>query len=390
LPRQQTLRATIDWSYQLLLEQERLLLLRLSVFAGGCTLEGAETICSENGLDEDEIFDLLASLVNKSLVSVERSQGQEVRYRLLETVRQYASEKLYDSGESPSQRDRHLDYFVKFAETGYRMLMTEKRLEWTKRLTEELDNLRAAVSWAYTGGKDSESGLKIAAALGFRFMLFQGYRDEAIRWVRTGLAVVDSVKIPDLLHVRALIALEWLFRFPHGFTEEGSAFLEEAIQLCRKIGPQANPELVYTLGALANYKKGLDEVVPLWDEALDIACGLDREYIWIHANLLEEIALKELNLGNWNAAYKSAEAALHLFGPEGCTDRWSSAYAYDRLAYFAFSQGKNSESRVYRMKALALHQESGDNVGFANASCGLAMYLIIQGEFGEAVYQRDP
>jgi tetratricopeptide (TPR) repeat protein len=143
------------------------------------------------------------------------------------------------------------------------------------------------------------------------------------------------------------------------------------------------------LGALANYKKGLDEVVLLWDEALDIARDLDREYIWIHANLLEEIATKELNFSNINAACQYAEAALRLFGPEGCTDRWSSAYAYDRLAYCAFSQGKNSESRVYRMKALALHQESGDNVGFANASCGLAMYLIILGEFGEAVYHND-
>jgi predicted ATPase/DNA-binding SARP family transcriptional activator len=389
LPRQQTLRATIDWSYQLLLEQERLLLLRLSVFAGGCTLEGMETICSGNGFDEDEIFELLVSLVNKSLVGVDQSQSQEARYWLLETVRQYAREKLYDSGESASLRDRHLAYCVQFAETGYRMLMTDKRLVWTKRLTMELDNLRAAVDWAYMGGENFESGLRIAAALGFRFMLFQGYLEEAARWIRTGLAAVDSAKIAGLLRVRALIALEWLFRFSHGFTEEGSALLEEAIQLCRNIGSQAKPERVIALGALANYKSGLYDAVPLWDEALEIAPDLDREYIWIHANLLNEIATKELSLGNLNAACQYAEAELRLFGPEGCTDRWSSAFAYNILANCESFQGKKSESRVHRLKALALHQESGDNVGFASAYCGLAIQLIRQREFEIAVYPND-
>ena len=97
---------------------------------------------------------------------MERSQGQEARDRLLETVRQYAREKLYDFGESVTLRDRHLAYYVQFAETGYKKLMTEKRLEWTKQLTEELDNLRAAVDWAYTGGEDFESGLRIAGCAG--------------------------------------------------------------------------------------------------------------------------------------------------------------------------------------------------------------------------------
>jgi predicted ATPase len=340
LPRQQTLREAIDWSYQLLLEPERWLLLRLSIFAGGCTLEGAETICSENGLDEDEIFDLLASLVNKSLVNVDRSQSQEARYRLLETVRQYAREKLYDSGESKSLRDRHLAYYVQFAETGYKKLMTEKRIEWTKRLTEELDNLRAAVDWAYTGGENIENGLRIAAALGFRFMPSQGYGEEATRWIRTGLAANDLSKIPDLLHIRILIALEFLIFISliHKKMEEGSALLEEAIRLCRKIGSQANPERVYALGDLGWYKKERRESEALWEEALEIAPDLDREDIWMHAYLLENIANIELAYyNNFNAACQYAEAALQLYGPEGCTDRWSSASTYNILAYSEFT-----------------------------------------------------
>ncbi len=190
-------------------------------------------------------------------------------------------------------------------------------------------------------------------------MLSQGYLEEATRWIRTGLAAVNSAKIPDLLRVRALIALEGLFRFSHGFTEEGSALLEEAIQLCRIIGSQANPERVYALGNLSGYKKEHKELEALWKDALEFASDLDHESIWIHADLLQEIATQENILGNVNAACQYAEAALRLFSPEGCWDRWSSATVYDRLAYCAFSQGKNSESRVYRMKALALHQESG-------------------------------
>ncbi len=390
LPRQQTLRATIDWSYQLLQERERLLLLRLSVFAGGCTLQGAETICGGDGLEDDDVFELLASLVNKSLVSVERSQGQEARYRLLETVRQYAREKLYDSGGSKTLRDRHLAFYVHFAETGYRMLMTEKRLEWTQRLVEELDNLRAAVDWAYTGGENFESGLKIAAALGFRFMPSQGYMEESTRWVRTGLAAANSAKISDLLRVRALIALQFSFFITIIQQEEASALLEEAIQLCRKIGSQANPERVYALGELGWYTRDRRESEALWKEALEIATDLDREYIWMHTNLLERIAfLEQENYKNFNVAHQYAEAALRLFGPEGCTDRWSSANLYIILATCEFEQGKIFESLAHWEKAFALFQESGDKIGFAMASCGRTMQLIRQGEFDMAVYHND-
>jgi tetratricopeptide (TPR) repeat protein len=390
LPRQQTLRATIDWSYQLLVEKERILLLRLSVFAGGCTLDGAEAIGCGNGLEADEIFELLASLVNKSLVDVKRWQDQEARYNLLETVRQYTREKLHDTGESASQFDRHLAYYVQFADTGYRLLMTEKRLEWTKRLTEELANLRTAVDWAYTGGENPESGLRIAASLGFRFMPSQGYAEEAMRWLRTGLAKVDSTKISDLLHVKALIALEWILSVRVTQYEERSAILEEAIQLCCKIGSQANPERVYALGRLGWYKKGLNEVIPLWDEALEIAADFDHEHDWIHANLLIDMAyVEEDSYNNWDVACQYAESALRLFSPEGSTDRWSSAHTHHVLGICGSRQGKVSEGRMHLEKALALFQESGDNVGFAQASCGLTIELIRQNAFDEAIYHND-
>ena len=111
LPHHQTLRATIDWSYQLLAEPEQRLLARLAVFAGGCTLEAAETVCSGDGIDPDTVFELLASLVARSLVVAEE-HGPETRYRLLETIRQYGEERLNEAGETDRWQARHADYYV--------------------------------------------------------------------------------------------------------------------------------------------------------------------------------------------------------------------------------------------------------------------------------------
>ena len=146
LPHHQTLRATIDWSYQLLAEPEQRLLARLAVFAGGCTLEAAETVCSGEGIDPDTVFELLASLVARSLVVTEE-HGPETRYRLLETIREYAEERLDKAGETERWRARHADYYVGVLK---QIRHHDRRGEvfWAVRLSAEQDNLLAAWSWA--------------------------------------------------------------------------------------------------------------------------------------------------------------------------------------------------------------------------------------------------
>ncbi len=146
LPHHQTLRATIDWSYQLLAEPEQRLLARLSVFAGGCTLDGAETVCGGDGIDPDTVFELLASLVARSLVVAEE-HGPETRYRLLETIRQYGEERLTETGETDRWQARHADYYVGVLQ---QIRHDDRREEvfWAVRLSAEQDNLLAAWSWA--------------------------------------------------------------------------------------------------------------------------------------------------------------------------------------------------------------------------------------------------
>lgn len=162
LPRQQTLRALIDWSYDLLSEPERVLLRGLSVFVGGWTLEAAEAVCAGEGFATDEVLDLLTHLVDKSLVMLDE-QASAPHYRMLETIRQYAREKLIDAHEIDRLRDRHLDFFLRLAERAEPMLMSAQLTEWMPRLEAEHGNLDAALEWACE--RDPETARWLAGLL---------------------------------------------------------------------------------------------------------------------------------------------------------------------------------------------------------------------------------
>ncbi|HEY6042577.1 MAG TPA: hypothetical protein VIX58_10625, partial [Anaerolineae bacterium] len=186
LERHQTLSALIEWSYNLLTEPERVLLRRLSVFAGGWRLEAAQAVCGD-GLDADAL-DTLARLADKSLVVVEeRGEATEGRYRLLETIRQYARDKLLESGETPGTRDRHLDFFLHLTEEAEPKLRSAAQLEWLGRLETEHDNLRAALGWALEAGK-RDSSLRLAGAA-FWFWNVRGYYSEGQKWLDDALAL---------------------------------------------------------------------------------------------------------------------------------------------------------------------------------------------------------
>src|SRR5262249_22304197 len=144
-------------------DTESALLRRLSAFAGGFTLEAAEAVCAGEGLEAAAVLDVLASLVDKSLVAAEE-QGREERYRLLETIRQYAPEKLFASGEAERLRDRHLEFFLAMAEAAEPKLKGRAQHEWLERLEMEHDNLRAALDWGLSSGQ-AEAGLRMAGAL---------------------------------------------------------------------------------------------------------------------------------------------------------------------------------------------------------------------------------
>jgi predicted ATPase/class 3 adenylate cyclase len=205
-PRHQTLHALIDWSYGLLSEAEQVLFRRLSVFIGGWTLEAAEVVCPCTDQMEFEVLDGLAGLVNKSLIIGEVIGGEVHRYRLLETIRQYALEKLLEAGEAAQMRNLHLEYFVTFAEAREKKLHTPAFLEALEQLDTEIDNFRAALDWALGGS--SAAGQHVKAAEGLRlatamadYWVNRGLAQEGYGWLNTGLAMPGLEE--HLLLVRA-------------------------------------------------------------------------------------------------------------------------------------------------------------------------------------------
>ncbi len=283
MPRQQTLKATIDWSYDLLASQERLLLQRLAVFAGGWTLEAAEVVtpdqegtenCNSSTLTSLEVMDLIAALVDKSLVIAEIFPDG-YRYRLLETIRQYARDRLLESGCGGAVRDRHLNYFSRLSGDAEPHLRGKGQVEWLERMDQELDNLRAALEWSVSSRIDL--GLKIAADLMW-FWHLRGLFTEAFEWLEKLLAFeAQQPEVQFLARERALQRARGLRAIAHQTDyvnikniPEQIALFQESVTILRTLEPLPRQELGISLYYLLLKKNILDQHSETHEEMLDI------------------------------------------------------------------------------------------------------------------------
>src|SRR4029453_18939027 len=232
LPRQQTLRATLDWSYDLLSEEERLLLRRVSVFAGGWTLEAAEWVCVSDDMAGGDVLDLLTSLCDKSLVLAEH-KGERSRYRLLETMRQYADEKLVESGDSRAVRRRHRDYFLMLAEKVEPNLLGAEQAGWLQRLEDEHENLRASLESSLEEAA-SGMGLRLCAALP-RFWITRGHLSEGREWCARFLAGGEDERTEE--RAKALSAAGRLASYQSDY-RAARALQEESLAIRRQLGDE--------------------------------------------------------------------------------------------------------------------------------------------------------
>jgi non-specific serine/threonine protein kinase len=242
------LRTTIDWSYALLSAQEQLLLRRLAVFVAGFTLDTAEAVCAWGEISPDQLLELLTSLVNKSLVVAETMQSSEARYHLLETVRQYAREKLNDFGEWPMLEDRYLAYFLQRTEEVAPKLREQYQQLWLNWLEGALDDLRAAMAWALQRGR-TEAGLRIALAI-FQVWEVRGYVREGINWLESLLLHADAT-LPLEVHVTALTGASFLAMFLRD-GEKCTVFAQQAVALCEAAGEEGKPLLNFALAGLGS------------------------------------------------------------------------------------------------------------------------------------------
>ena len=279
LPRQQTLSAAIDWSYQLLEPIERLLFEKLSVFQGGFTLAAAEQVCVDQSLDGFDVLELIPSLVDKSLVAAE-THGHEVRYRMLETIRQFARDLLDKSGDADEVRRTHAGFFLELAEAAEPHVRGADEQMWWDRIDADLDNLRQAMLWSLEAN-EPEIGMRIAGAI-WRFWWFKVRFSEGISWLERILATGENVA--DHTRAKALLGLGTLNIFVNQ-TEQATELLEQSLGLYRRLDADGVDQDLLRYGysaALIN----LGEINPgegddaerslrLNEEALEVARRID-------------------------------------------------------------------------------------------------------------------
>ena len=247
LPRHQTLRATLDWSYALLSEAERVLLARLSVFTGGCNLEAVESVCGGAGITQGAVLDLLTGLLDKSLLALEKL-GPETyaRYRLQETVRQYALKRLEASGTFEKSRMRHRDYFLKLAEEAAPELAGAEQRKWLDRLETEHDNLRAALAWSAGDALGAAASLQMAGALG-QFWLVRGHYKEGRDFLEKALN--EEAPAATQVRAKALHSAGMLAVNQSDFVS-AQTLLEESLRIYQHL--EDKPGIARTIGSLGD------------------------------------------------------------------------------------------------------------------------------------------
>ena len=274
-PRQRTLRATLDWSHELLSPLERTLFRRLSVFAGGFTLEAAETVGADEGIERGDVLDLLSRLVDKSLVLAGGGAGtpraMPPRYTMLEPVRQYGEGWLAAGAEDAAVRHRHASWFFGLSQEVEPWLRGARREVWLEKLESEYGNLRAALAWALEGG-EADLGLWFGGALA-EFWYMGGNLGEARRWLET--ALLDSAAAPPTpARTAALLRAGWI-AWEQGDYEGSEALSAEALALARRAEEEVGVgAALSSLGWVALLRRDLGRASALAEEALSLGRNL--------------------------------------------------------------------------------------------------------------------
>ncbi len=373
--RQQTLRGTLDWSYNLLGRDERALLARLTVFAGGWTLSAAEAVCAGSGIAERAVLDLLAALVNKSLAQVDDAGG-EARYLLLETVRQYGRERL-TAGEAKSARDRHLAWCMALAEEAEPRLRGAEQGRWLALFEAEHDNLRAALAWARERGW-GEMGLRLVGAM-WRFWSIRGYFGEGRAWLEEALAGGNGGS--SAARARALNAAGDLAG-EQGDLGREIALQEEGLALWRALGD--SPGIAISLNRLAwvtSLQGDYGRAVVLREECLALQRELGVKWdIAYSLNHLGWVAGQQGDLGRALALQEESLALWHALG-----DRWGVARAKGNMGRVEALLGNFGRAEALHGEARALWHELGDRAGTAATLNHLGWQAGQRGHIGRAV-----
>jgi predicted ATPase/DNA-binding winged helix-turn-helix (wHTH) protein/Tfp pilus assembly protein PilF len=352
LPRQQTLRAMIDWSYDLLDEAEKQLFARLSVFAGGWTLAAAEVIGGGEAIAKGDVAFVLIALVEKSLVIVNEDGD---RYRLLETIREYAAERLKAAGDGERVRERHRDYFLALAEEAEPKLMGTEQATWLRRLEEEHDNLRSALEWSLTVPESAE-GLRFCGALQ-RFWWTRGHLSEGREWCARSLGPQGAD--PTVVRARTLSAAGllayWQGDYPSARTQH-----EESLAIRQQLGDRSGMGAsLSNLGMVARSQGDYASARALYEQSLTIKQELgDRWGLAATLNNLGNLAAEQRDYRGSRTQHEESLAILRELG-----DRGAIATALENLGNVAYDLGDLASARALHVESLTMRRQLGDKLG---------------------------
>jgi tetratricopeptide (TPR) repeat protein len=381
--RQQTLRALVDWSYDMLEPDEQRVFSRLAVFAGGFDLEAVEEVCGAEPLEPFDVMDLLGSIVAKSLVIAEERDGS-TRYRMLETIRDYALEKLRGAGEAESTAVRHCNHFFALAKTARDALKGQDQPLWIRRVDTDLDNFRAALALALTGQPDPFVVVKFSIAM-MAFWMLRGYATEGRGIVQAALAL-PAIQASDQAHAHALYVDACLASAQH---DHGGALrqLGTCLELRRRLGKPL--EVAATLSTMS--------VAQLQSGHADTAAACEQEALTLfRANgnpLGEAIGLLHLGevgvfLGDHEASRASLQESLRI--AQHIKNREVEGEAELKLGECAFDGGDMAQAAQHFSRSLAVCTEAGDRRGEALASWWLGRVALEAGELSDAAARLGP
>jgi len=370
--RQQTLRKTIDWSYSLLDDPERKLFRRLSVFIGGCTLEAAEAVCNTSRDLGIDLFEGLSSLVDKNLVQRADRAETDPRFAMLETIREYALERLADSDEQPAVRRAHAAYCVVLAEEGNPELNPADRARWLSQCDLEIDNFRSALDWLFQTS-DLDWGFRLSVAL-FRFWDMREHLTEGRARLETILRLAGADRAKDRARVCLFLGA---LASAQGDYPAAEHALEQSLCLYEELGDQSG--IAASLNALAvsardrgdyaaaqgNFERSLDCWRMLSDRVASARC--------LH-NLANVVKVR----GDYARARWALREAAEIFEQLG--DRTGAAWSTNQLGDIAREQGDLAAARGLYQRALSVFREAGDPWGSARSLTDLAYIDCEQGE----------
>jgi tetratricopeptide (TPR) repeat protein len=367
------MRATLDWSHDLLSGSERALFRRLSVFSRGFTLEAAEAVGSAEEIDAEDALESLGRLVEQSLVTAETDDdGDGTRYGMLEPVRQYASEKLDESGDAGRAKRSHAAFFLALAEErAYPELRGPRQGEWLDRLERENDNLRAAMSWALAAG-NVETATRLGWAL-WMFWWLRGHKHEGRRWMEALLEYNLSASLrTNALTVAGQMA------FTQGDYKSCERYLQQSLELAREVGDATRAaHAVYVLGILALNSQDLKTARSRLEEALNLylkTSGNDQMVASVRSHLGTLLLIQ----GEHDQAAAMMEEGLALARKLG--DRLSISNALYSLAQVAQARGDHDSAACRFEEGVTLSEEIGDRSNLGYFLEGLAVVAGVREE----------